>query len=501
MSGQLHQLSATELLERLRTGDLGALELVDALLARVGAFEERVGAFICLDAERVRDQARAADRRRLSGDPVGRLHGLPIAVKDNICTAQLPTSCGSTMLASYRPGFDAEAVRRLRRAGAVIIGKTNLDEFGMGSSGSGGVLQRTRNPWDLARVPGGSSGGSAAALAAGFVPLALGSDTGGSARLPASLCGVVGMMPTYGRISRHGLVPFASSLEQIGPMARTVKDCALLFRTIAGYDPKDAVSLPEDLNSRRGRGVEGLRIGLPAELWRELDPQVAAAGQAAVGALELAGAYVEEIELPLLEHALTSYTWIACSEASSNLARFDGVHLGGRADGGRYGQRVEGARGAGFSEHVKRRLLLGTYALWSDPSSQTLQTAQRMRRWIRDSVLRSFEDLDLLAMPTSLTTAWAPERSTATYEEELARDRQTVLANLAGLPALTVPCGRDAAGLPIGLQLCGAPLMETEVFAAGQVLEERTLRGGFDPMGSSRDSVMRPPVAEPEGVR
>lgn len=402
---------------------------------------------------------------------MGPLAGIPIALKDNLCTRGLPTTCASKILENFVPPYDAEVIRRLRAAGAVLLGKVNMDEFAMGSSTENSGFHHTRNPWDLDRVPGGSSGGSAAAVAARLAPWALGSDTGGSIRQPAGLCGVTGMKPSYGRVSRFGLVAFASSLDQIGPIARSALDAALLLEGIAGYDPKDSTSVDRPVprySELLDSPIRGLRIGIVAEYFGEgLDEEVAAAVRAAIDVLKEQGAEIREIRLPNARHAIATYYLVATAEASSNLARYDGVHFGHRAS--RFGDLVDmvsQTRGEGFGAEVKRRIMLGTFALSAGYRDAFYTNALRVRRLIKNDFDRAFEQVDVIAGPVSPTPAFRIGEKSADPLAMYLSDIYTVSTNLAGIAGLSIPCGLTRSGLPIGLQLQGPALGEEVLLRA-----------------------------------
>lgn len=454
---------------------ISAVELATAFLDRIAALDPKVRAYVSVDREGALAQAAASDARRAAGK-TGALEGIPLAIKDNLSTQGLRTTCSSKMLENYVPPFDATVVSRLRNAGAVILGKTNLDEFAMGSSTENSAFGATRNPWDLATVPGGSSGGSAAAAAAGFCLGALGSDTGGSIRQPAALCGVVGLKPTYGRTSRYGLIAFASSLDQVGPMARTVADCAALSSVIDGHDAQDNTSAPQpvaDYAAALKQGIKGLRIGLPKEYFiAGIDPEVEVAVKAAIAKLEGLGATVTPISLPNTEHCLSVYYLLATAEASSNLARFDGV---------RYGFRAQGAdslvpmymktRAQGFGPEVKRRIMLGTYALSSGYYDAYYLKAQKVRTLIKEDFDRAWQSVDVIATPTSPTPAFAAGAKTADPMTMYLSDIFTISTNLAGVPGLSLPCGLTKAGLPVGLQLMAKPFGEAQLYATAAAYE------------------------------
>jgi aspartyl-tRNA(Asn)/glutamyl-tRNA(Gln) amidotransferase subunit A len=479
MDGKMewHELTLTEASEKLARKEFSALELTRAVLKRIETLEPKVHAFISVDAEGALQAAEAADQRRARGE-TGGLLGIPLSLKDNLSTRGLRTTCASKMLETYVPPFDATVVARLREAGAVLVGKTNLDEFAMGSSTENSAFGPTRNPWDLERVPGGSSGGSAAAVAAGFGFGALGSDTGGSIRQPAALCGVVGLKPTYGRVSRYGLVAFASSLDQIGPLARTVADAACLSQVVDGHDPLDSTSAAEavpDYSAALGRGVAGLRVGLPREYFVEgIDPEVKTAVEAAVKVLEGRGATVKPIRLPNTEHCLSVYYLLATAEASSNLARFDGVRYGLRVPAESLVPQYMRTRAAGFGPEVKRRIMLGTYALSSGYYDAYYKKAQQVRTLICRDFADAFKEVDLIATPTSPSAAFKLGEKAGDPMTMYLSDIFTISVNLAGLPALSLPCGFTGAGLPIGLQLIGPAFSEDRLFAAGHAYETAT---------------------------
>jgi len=470
-------LPAATLIEGLRRRDWSALEVVDAYLARIEALDGQLRAYLHVDPEAARAEARRWDERAARGEPLPPLAGIPVAVKDNICTRGVPTTCGSRILEGWRPPYDATVMVRLRQAGAVLLGKTNLDEFAMGSSTENSAFGPTRNPWDLSRVPGGSSGGSAAAVAAGLAPWALGTDTGGSIRQPAALAGIVGLKPTYGRVSRYGLVAYGSSLDQIGPLTRTVRDAALLLQVIAGQDPLDATSAPvpvPDYTAALGEGIAGLRIGVAREGRGEgLQPGVAAAVEAALEVLAGLGAELREVRLPMLDYALATYYLVATAEASSNLARYDGVRHGLRVPAPDVVEMFARTRAAGFGAEVKRRIMLGTYALSSGFYDAFYLKAQRARTLVRRDFEAAFREVDLVALPTSPTVAFRlGERVDDPLQMYLA-DIFTVPVNMAGLPGISVPCG-FADGLPVGLQLIGRPFDEATLLRAAHAYEQAT---------------------------
>ncbi|MDR7419127.1 MAG: Asp-tRNA(Asn)/Glu-tRNA(Gln) amidotransferase subunit GatA [Armatimonadota bacterium] len=472
-------LTARALRHAYVRGDLRPSEVVEAALARVAGRDRDLRAFLHVDGDRALAEAREWDRRVAAGNGSGLpvLAGVPVALKDNLCTRGTPTTCGSRILEGWRPPYDATVVARLRQAGAVILGKTNLDEFAMGSSTENSAYGPTRNPWDLGRVPGGSSGGSAAAVAAGYVPLALGSDTGGSVRLPAAFCGIAGLKPTYGRVSRYGLVAFASSLDQVGPLALDVADCALLLAVIAGHDPKDSTSAAEpvpDYLADLERGGRGMRLGVPAEAFGPgVDAAVAEAVRAALRVFEALGLTVEEIALPTIDAALPTYYILAPAEASSNLARYDGVRYGPRAAGRDLYEMYTETRRRGFGAEVKRRIMLGTYALSAGYYEAYYIKAQRVRTLVARDFARAFDRVDAVVLPAAPTPAFGLGERVDDPLTMYLSDIFTIPVNLAGLPALAIPCGFDR-GLPIGLQVIGRPFDESTVLRVGWAYQQAT---------------------------
>ena len=470
--------TAVEIRRAIAAGRASATEICNSTLARIAALDDRIGAFRTIDAERARARAMELDRRRneLSGLP---LLGVPVAIKDNICTRGLRTTASSQILESYIPPYDAAVIERLESAGAVIVGKTNCDEFAMGSSTENSAFGPTRNPWETDRIPGGSSGGSAAAVAARMVPLALGSDTGGSIRQPAALCGIVGLKPTYGRVSRYGLLAFASSLDQIGPMATSVEDVALALSVIAGHDPRDATSsrdaLPDFNTDTSGDSLKGLRVGVPRSLVGDgVEAGVLAAFTQALAVLEERGAAIVDIELPHSRHAIPVYYLIATAEASSNLARYDGVRYGVRAEGSTLASMYENTRGLGFGAEVKRRIMLGTYVLSAGYYDAYYLKAQQVRTLIKGDYDAALGGVDIVAMPTSPTAAFPIGERIADPLQMYLADVFTVGANLAGLPAVSIPCGFTSEGLPVGLQLTGRRMDEATLLHAAAAYEHST---------------------------
>jgi aspartyl-tRNA(Asn)/glutamyl-tRNA(Gln) amidotransferase subunit A len=475
----LADLTIPEAARGLRAGDFSAVELLEGALRRAAVTESHIHAFLTIDARGARAAAQAADDALATGDDRPLL-GIPVALKDNMVTRGVETTAGSQILSGWNPPYDGTAVARLRSAGAVVVGKTNLDEFAMGSSTENSAFGTTRNPWDTDTVPGGSSGGSAAAVAVGSAMGGFGSDTGGSIRQPASLTGTVGVKPTYGLVSRYGLIAFASSLDQIGPIARSVSDAATLLEAVIGWDIRDATSYRGDLPSVSGSleaAVGGLHIGVVTELTGEgIDPQVLDATRAAIDRLSDAGAQISEVSLPSTDYALSAYYLIAPAEASANLARFDGVRFGLRVDGETTGEMMARTRGAGFGPEVIRRVLLGTYALSAGYYDAFYGQAQKVRTLVRRDFAKTYEDVDVLVSPTSPTTAFGVG---ARSDDPLAMyysDVCTIPSNLSGDPAMSVPVGVDDAGLPIGFQVMAPALGEEVMF---QVAAEVERAAGF----------------------
>jgi len=466
--------TAASLAAEVRAGARSARGVLDEALAAVAADDGRFHTFLDVMEDEARVQADAVDAAVAAGRDPGPLAGVPIALKDNLCTRGVATTCGSRILEGWRPPYDATVVEALRRAGAVALGKTNMDEFAMGSSTENSAFGPTRNPRCTEKVPGGSSGGSAAAVAAGFAPLALGSDTGGSIRQPAALCGVVGMKPTYGRVSRYGLVAFASSLDQIGPFATTVEDAALLFDVIAGHDPMDSTSLPsapESTVAGLDGGVEGIRIGLCRDLVDGCAADVVARVQEAAHALATAGAKVEEVSVPEFAYGLSAYYLIAPAEASSNLARYDGVRYGLRVDGDDVEAMNTATRTAGFGAEVKRRVMLGTYALSAGYYDAYYAQAQRVRTLVMHAFDRAYESYDVLLGATAPTTAFDLGAKVDDPMAMYMNDVCTIPSNLSGHPAISVPFGTGEDGLPVGVQVLAPALGEAMVFRVARVVE------------------------------
>lgn len=468
-----------ELLSRLERGELTSVELTTAYLDRISQQDDRVAAFLTVNGEDALLQAADVDRRRQAKQPVGLLAGIPVAIKDVLCTKGLKTTCASRMLANFIPPYDAHVITQLRNADAILIGKTNMDEFAMGSTTETSAFKVTRNPWDLERTPGGSSGGSAAAVAAGMSPLALGTDTGGSIRQPAGFCSVVGMKPTYGRVSRFGMVAYASSLDQIGPFANDVNGAALLAQVIAGHDGRDSTSVnaPVPAYSQTvNLPLAGLRVGIAKEHFVEgLNPEVEQALRTALQVYKSLGAEIKEVSLPHTSYGVAVYYLIAPSEASSNLARYDGVHYGHRAE--KFSNMIDmyaSSRGEGFGSEVKRRIMLGTYALSAGYYDAYYLKALKVRRLIRQDYDKAFEQIDVLASPASPNPPSRIGEYSANPLAMYLEDIYTIGANLAGLPGISVPAGFTEAGLPVGLQLLAAPFEEDKLLRAARMYELAT---------------------------
>lgn len=460
--------------ERLRNGQTTAGQLLGQALATLHARDPHLHAFLHVAEEQARTQAAALDARRVAGENLPLLAGIPCAVKDTICVAGMPATAASRILEGFTPPYDATVIERLKHEGAVIVGKTNLDEFGMGSSTEFSAYGPTVHPQDVARVPGGSSGGSAAAVAAGLVPYALGEDTGGSIRQPASFCGVVGFKPTYGRVSRYGVIAFASSFDQVGPITRTVEDAAHVYMTLAGPDPKDATTLlgqPADVRVVLNQGVRGLRVGVPKEYFSEgVDPAVQQSIREAIEMLGRLGATVEDVSLPLTGVALAVYIILTQAEASTNLARYDGVRFGRRVAARTLEGVYEQTRGAGFGPEVKRRIILGTFALSAGYADKYYRTAAAVRQAIAAEYANIFSTVDVLATPAAPEVAFPLGAKTSDPLRMYASDVLSVPANVAGIPGLVVPCGQ-VGGLPVGLQLLAAQGREDLLFRVGAAYE------------------------------
>jgi aspartyl-tRNA(Asn)/glutamyl-tRNA(Gln) amidotransferase subunit A len=472
--------TAADIVGAVRSGAASAADVVEAHLARISAREGDVHAFNLVLADQARAAAAEIDAAVAAGQPVGPLAGVPIALKDNMCTRGVPTTCSSRILDGWKPPYDATVVTKLAAAGAIVVGKTNLDEFAMGSSTENSAFGPTRNPHDITRVPGGSSGGSAAAVAAGFSAISLGSDTGGSIRQPAALCGVVGVKPTYGYVSRYGLIAFASSLDQIGPFTTTVHDAALVLDVIGGHDPMDSTSIPvaqPALVDVLDRGVEGVRVGRITDLPEGADPDVLERLEAAFDALREAGAVIVDVKVPAFGYALTAYYLIAPAEASSNLARFDGVRFGMRVDAPDTNAMYSATRAAGFGDEVKRRIMLGTYALSAGYYDAYYGRALKVRRLIHDDFARAYQQAEVLLTPTSPTVAFPFGAKGDNPLSMYLCDLYTIPSNLAGHPAMSVPFGTGADDLPVGVQILAGTLDESTMFRVGAALERAANAG------------------------
>ena len=507
----LFELTATEQLAKLNSGEITSVELTQEYLDRIEKLDPTIHAFLHVDADAALAKAREVDEKRAAGKPVGRLAGLPIGIKDLLATQGVPTTCGSKMLENFRPPYDATVIQKLKEADAVLIGRLNMDEFAMGGSNENSAFGPVRNPWDTDRVPGGSSGGSAAAIAAGMASMTLGSDTGGSIRAPAGLCGITGMKPTYGRVSRFGLVAFASSLDQIGPMGQTAEDIALLLEVIAGHDPADSTSVdlpvPEYTKTIH-QPLEGLKLGIPAEYFGDgLDPEVEASVREAIKVYESLGATTKEISLPHSKYAIATYYIIAPSEASSNLARYDGVHYGYRTDMQELATELADERKAlekaddpaglnqldsplirmyrksrseSLGDEVKRRIMIGTYALSAGYYDAYYLKALKVRRLIRQDFDKAFEDVDLIVGPVTPTPAYKIGEKADDPLSMYLFDLYTAGTNLAGIPGLSIPCGLSSsenpngANLPIGLHLQAPPFEEERLLRAAAMFQGKT---------------------------
>lgn len=476
---KLYQLPAHRLSRLLKERKISVEEIVTSFLHQIEMVEDKIRAFLFLDEEEALKEARQWDRIISEGKDVGPLTGIPIAIKDNICIKDKETSCASRILKGFYPPYSATVIERLKKAGTIIIGKTNLDEFAMGSSTENSAFQITRNPWNLEAIPGGSSGGSAAAVASGEVPLALGSDTGGSIRQPAAFCGVVGLKPTYGRVSRYGLVAFASSLDQIGPITKDVTDCALLLQIISGKDPLDSTSLDYPVPKYTDfliPELRGIRIGLPKEYFiAGTEEEVKKSILRAANVLEDLGAHVEETSLPHTDYAVATYYLIATAEASSNLARYDGVEYGHRTKKGEnLIDMYKRTRQEGFGEEVKRRIMLGTYVLSEGYYEDYYGKAQRVRTLIKQDFDRAFQKFDALITPTSPTVAFKVGEKIDDPLKMYLSDIFTISANLAGIPAISIPCGFSRDNLPIGLQILAKPFDEETLLRIAYAYEQNT---------------------------
>ena len=480
--------SATQQRELLRTGQLTSVELTTVYLEQIKSRESTVKAFVHLDEQQALDTAQRIDTRRAAGEPLGDLAGIPVAVKDNLCSQGIPTTCASKILSGFIPPYDATVVTKLKTADAVLIGRTNMDEFAMGSSTENSAIQVTNNPWNLQCIPGGSSGGSAACIAANFAPLALGSDTGGSIRQPAALCGIVGLKPSYGRVSRYGLVAFASSLDQIGPMTGNVEDAALLLQVLAGHDSHDSTSADVAVDvyvENVTQPLSDLTLGVVDEHYGNgLDTEIRSSVQEAIRVYESLGATIKHIEMPHASYGIATYYIIAPCEASSNLSRFDGAHYGHRADVSTVDQTstsedaltrmYRSSRAAGFGDEVKRRIMLGTYALSEGYYDAFYLKALKVRRLIRQDYDNAFKDVDLLIGPVTASSAFKQGEKTSDPMAMYMEDLFTVTANLAGIAGISIPCGFTDAGLPIGVQLQSAPFQEDKLLRAAYMFQNAT---------------------------
>ncbi len=476
---ELYQLTAHELRDLLRKKEVSSVELTKSVLNRIDMVESKVNSYITRVEEEALKRAEAVDRKIADREALSDLAGIPMALKDNICTDGILTTCASKMLYNFKPPYNAAVANKLKAADAVLLGKTNMDEFAMGSSTENSYVKQTKNPYDLSRVPGGSSGGSAAAVGAGEAVFALGSDTGGSIRQPAAFCGVVGMKPTYGAVSRFGLVAFASSLDQIGPLTKDVTDCALVLNEICGHDPMDSTSASiryPDYTKALVNDVKGLKIGVPKEYIGEgISEEVRNSVLKALEVYKSLGAEYEEFSLAATEYALPAYYLIASAEASSNLARYDGIKYGYRAE--KFNDLLDlynQTRSEGFGTEVKRRVMLGTYALSSGYYDAYYKKAQQVRTLIKQSFDEAFGKYDVIITPTTPTTAFRLEEKSADPLEMYLADICTVSVNIAGLPGLVVPCGLDSQGLPVGMQLIGKGFEESTLLRAAYTFEQNT---------------------------
>ncbi|MSP40713.1 MAG: Asp-tRNA(Asn)/Glu-tRNA(Gln) amidotransferase subunit GatA [Deltaproteobacteria bacterium] len=474
----LAQLTLHEASDKLRAREFSSRELTEAVFAQIAATDERVHAYLTLARDGAIAQANHADQRLKQNTNGSSMLGIPLAIKDNFLTHGLRTTCASKILGDFMPPYDGTTVAKLRAAGAVFVGKTNLDEFAMGSSAENSAFFPTRNPWNLERIPGGSSGGSAAAVAADQCLAAFGTDTGGSIRQPAACCGVIGLKPTYGRVSRYGVIAFASSMDQVGPMTKDVRDAALLLQAIAGHDPADSTSaklaVPDYLAALNGN-VKGLRVGVPKEYFVSgMQAEVEQAVRSAIRVLEQNGASVEEISLPHTEYAVAVYYIVATAEASSNLARYDGMRFGHRADAKDLNETYRVSRDEGFGAEVKRRIMLGTYVLSAGYYDAYYLKAQRVRTLIKKDFAEAFKKCDVIVTPTAPTTAFKIGEKTQDPLQMYLSDIYTISINLAGLPALSLPCGFDGDGMPIGLQIIGKHFDEATILRAADAYEQAT---------------------------
>ncbi len=474
----LSQLTIHDAAQKIKKREISSLELTNAVLDRIEKLDSQIGAYLTLCQEQARAQAKAIDDRITKGEYTSPLMGIPLAPKDIYLTEGIKTTCASKILENYIPPYNSTVIEKLLKAGMVILGKVNLDEFAMGSSTENSRFKATRNPWDLNRVPGGSSGGSSAAVSADLCLASLGTDTGGSIRQPAALCSIVGLKPTYGRVSRYGVIAFASSLDQMGPMTKDVEDCALMMNAMAGHDPKDStsVNLPvPDYTSYLNQSIKGVRLGVPQEYFAEgIETTVADAVKKAIQHYQSLGAEIVEITLPHSKYAIDAYYIIAPAEASSNLARYDGVRFGYRAEGRTLAEMYEKTKTLGFGREVTRRIMLGTYVLSAGYYDAYYRKAQKARTVIRQDFEKAFEKCDLIIAPVTPTTAFKIGEKTEDPLQMYLSDIFTIPVNLASLPALSIPCGFDPNNLPIGLQLIGKPFDEGTLFKVGHAYEQST---------------------------
>ncbi len=474
---ELYNLTISEVRQAISKGEISPVELTDAIFKRIEAVEEKIKAYVTLTKDSATTQAHLTEINIKKGIKGGLLC-IPIAIKDNICTEGIRTTCSSKILENFIPPYESTATKRLKTEGYILIGKTNMDEFAMGSSTENSAFFPTKNPWDLERIPGGSSGGSAAAVAAGECIAALGSDTGGSIRQPASFCGVVGLKPTYGRVSRYGLIAFASSLDQIGPITKDVRDSAILLNIISGYDPYDSTSVQipvPDFTSVLGQDIKGIRLGVPKEYFMEgMDREVEQAIRDAIKGLESLGAIPIEVSLPHTGFAVATYYILATSEASSNLARYDGVKYGFRADGKDLMDMYMKTRAKGFGAEVKRRIILGTYALSSGYYEAYYRKAQQVRTLIKQDFEKAFKTVDVIVTPTSPTAAFRLGEKTEDPLQMYLSDIFTISVNLAGVPGISIPCGFTSNNLPIGLQIIGKHFDEKTILKVAYAYEQST---------------------------
>jgi aspartyl-tRNA(Asn)/glutamyl-tRNA(Gln) amidotransferase subunit A len=472
---QILEMNITEVRELLTKREVSSTELTRFYLDRIGRFDGELQTYIKVTEEVAMGMAKEADGKIARGE-TGRLLGIPMGIKDIHCTQGIETTCGSQILKGFVPPYDATVIKSLKQDGYVHLGRLNMDEFAMGSSTENSAFQVTKNPWDLTRIPGGSSGGSASSVAAGLCAASLGTDTGGSIRQPAALCGAVGMKPTYGRVSRYGLIAFASSLDQIGPLSRNVTDCAIVLNAIAGHDPMDSTSIPQpvpDYTERLGRDIKGLRIGRPREYFIEgMDEGVKKAVEESFAVFERNGATAVDISLPHTEYAVATYYVVCTAEASSNLARYDGVKYGLRVEGKDIIDMYKKTRNLGFGKEVKRRIILGTYVLSSGYYDAYYRKAGKVRTLIRRDFEEAFKTCDIIVTPVSPTTAFKIGERMEDPLTMYLSDIFTIPVNLAGLPGMSIPCGFDASGLPVGLQIIGQPLDEARMLQAAYVVEQ-----------------------------